>query len=103
MRFSIGEFDVVIGLKCVDNFKKKKIGKFLKNKLVDKVFNGSSKVNRSDIEDRFLSTNFDCDEDALKLVILYFVSNFLFSSSKNKFVDKEVFDIVDARLYNEYT
>ena len=58
--------------------------------------NCSSKVNRSDIEDRFLSANFDCDKDALNL------ADFLFSSLKNKFFDKEYFDVVDAGLYNDY-
>ena len=36
LRFSIAEFAVVTGLKCVDDFDRKKIGKSLKNKLVDK-------------------------------------------------------------------
>ena len=78
------------------------IRKFLKNKLVDTFFIGSSRVNKSNIEDHFLSIDFDCDENALKLAILYFVSNFLFSGPKDKFVNKDFFDVVDADLYNEY-
>ena len=53
-RFSIREFAVVLGLKCVDDFERKKIEKSLKNNLVDKFFNGSSKVNISDIKYGFL-------------------------------------------------
>ena len=79
------------GLKCIDNFERKKIGKSLKNNLVDNYFNGPSKVNRSDIKDHFLSADFNCDEDALKLAILYFISNFLFSGPKDKFINKDFF------------
>ena len=67
LKFYVGEFALVTGLKCIDDFERNKIRKSVKNNLVDKFFYGSSKVNRSDIEDCFLSTEFDCDEDALKI------------------------------------
>ena len=98
----MGEFCIVTGLKCVDDFDRRNIGNSTKNNLVDKYFYGSSKVSRSAIEDCFLSSVFDCDDDALKIGILYFVSNFLFSGPKDKSVAKEFFDVVDGGLYNEY-
>ena len=102
LRFSLGEFCIVTGLKCVDDFDRRNIGNSTKNNLVDKYFYGSSKVSRSAIENRFLSSVFDCDDHALKIGILYFISNFLFFGPKDKSVAKEFFDVVDGGLYNEY-
>ena len=100
-KFSVGEFALITGLKCVDDFERNKIGKSINN-LVAKFFNGSSKVRRSDIKECFVTTNFDCDEDALKMTVLYFISNFLFSAPKDKFVNEYFLDVVDADLYNQY-
>ena len=72
LKFSVGEFALVTGLKCIDDFERNKITKSVKNNLVDKLFNSFSKLKRSDIKYCFLFTEFDCDKDALKLAILYF-------------------------------
>ena len=50
----------------------------------------------------FFSGKFDCDEDAVKIAVLYFVMMYFFTSPKDKFVIKEYLDIMDAGLFNEY-
>ena len=98
LKFSVGEFALVTGLKCTNDFERKKIEKSVKNNLVDKYVYGSSKVKKSDIEDCFLSIEFDCDKDALKLAVLYFVNFFLFFAPKNKFVNKDYSASVNASI-----
>ena len=50
----------------------------------------------------FFSRKFDCNEDVVKIAVLYFVMMYLFTSPKDKFVIKKYLDIVDVGLFNEY-
>ena len=100
LKFPLGEFTVVTSLKYYGNFERTNIRKSMKNTLVDKYFDGSSKVKKNAIEDCFLSQKANYDEDIVKLVVLYFFSLFLFSSPKNKFINKDYLDITDDDLYN---
>ena len=50
----------------------------------------------------FFSRKFDCDEDAVKIAVLYFVMMYLLTSPKDKFVIKEYLDIMDGGQFNEY-
>ena len=38
LKFSIGEFAFITGLKCIDDFERNKIGKYVKNNLLTKFF-----------------------------------------------------------------
>ena len=102
LRFSIGEFGIITGLKCVDDFDRSSIANYEKNTLIEKYFNGADKVKREAVEECFFSGKFDCDEDAVKIAVLYFVMMYFFTSPKDKFVIKDYVDIVDAGLFNEY-
>ena len=53
MRFSIGEFGIITGLKCVDDFDRSSIANYKKNTLIEKYFNGADKVKREAVEEYF--------------------------------------------------
>lgn len=102
MRFSVGEFGIITGLKCVDDFDRSSIANYEKNSLIENYFGDTAKVKKEALEECFFSGKFECDEDAVKIAMLYFLTMFLFTSPKDKFVIKKYLDIVDAGLYNEY-
>ena len=55
MRFSIGEFDIIIGLKCVDDFDRISIANYEKNTLIEKYFDSADKVKRKAVKEYFFS------------------------------------------------
>ena len=46
------------------------------------VVDGVDKVKREVVEECFFFEKFDCDENAVKIAVLYFVMMYLFTSSK---------------------
>ncbi|KAF4369489.1 hypothetical protein G4B88_016429 [Cannabis sativa] len=91
-RFSLAEFAVVTGLLCVGDsdmsgYAKKEIA------FVDKYFS-DQQVTVSAVEERFRYSDFKLDEYAVKMAVLYFVSNYLFTSPNSKKVPNEILNIV---------
>ncbi|KAF4369675.1 hypothetical protein G4B88_020202 [Cannabis sativa] len=92
-RFSLAEFAVVTGLLCVGDSDMSGYAK-KENAFVDKYFS-DQQVTVSAVEERFRYSDFKLDEYAVKMAVLYFVSNCLFTSpnSKKDLVMKEVDDV----------
>lgn len=44
----------------------------------------------------------DGDDDAVKLVVLFFIEWFVLSGTKSKNVPQSILDIIDSGLYNEF-
>ena len=55
LKFPVSEFTVLISLKYSSDFKRKNIGESMKNTLVDKYFNGSSKIKSKLLKNIFIS------------------------------------------------
>ncbi|CAH9094398.1 unnamed protein product [Cuscuta epithymum] len=102
LRFSIAEFAVVTGLKCSGEFDTSTIPSSDSNSLIKKYFNSCSKVTREDIETCFLGQKADCDEDTVKIGILYVLGLFFFTSSKDKVISETYLAIVDSGLWDSY-
>ncbi|MCD9642032.1 hypothetical protein HAX54_028621 [Datura stramonium] len=100
LRFGLGEFSLIIGLKCKDNTYIKVTSEV--NRLVRKYFKGSSTVTWSQLESYFLNEIFKSDADAMKIAILYFVHTFLFSMLKTKVMDMSYFHLVGTGDFNGY-
>ncbi|KAF4346167.1 hypothetical protein G4B88_005666 [Cannabis sativa] len=85
-RFSLAEFAVVSGLFCVGD---SDLSKYThrENAFVDRYFCDQS-VTVSVVEHRFMYSDFKSDEYAVKMAVLYLITNFLISSvySKKKFL-----------------
>ncbi|KAF4397281.1 hypothetical protein G4B88_009127 [Cannabis sativa] len=91
-RFSLAEFAVVTGLLCVGDSDMSGYAK-KENAFVDKYFS-DQQVTVSAVEERFRYSDFKLDEYAVKMVVLYFVSNCLFTSPNSKKVPNEILNIV---------
>ncbi|CAH9133725.1 unnamed protein product, partial [Cuscuta epithymum] len=102
LRFSIAEFAVVTGLKCSGQFDESTLTSLDNNDLIKKYFNNSSKVSREAITTCFLGQRADCDEDAVKIAILYVIGLFLFTSPKEKFIRESYVAVVNAGLWELY-
>uniref|UniRef100_A0A803NMS6 DUF1985 domain-containing protein n=1 Tax=Cannabis sativa TaxID=3483 RepID=A0A803NMS6_CANSA len=81
-KFSLAEFAVVIGLLCVGDSDMSAYAK-KENVFVDKYFS-DQQVTVSAVEKRFMYSDIKLDDYAVKMVVLYFVSNCLFSSPNSK-------------------
>ncbi|KAF4392152.1 hypothetical protein G4B88_026141 [Cannabis sativa] len=92
-RFSLAEFAVVTGLLCVGDSDMSAYAK-KENAFVDKYFS-DQQVTVSVVEERFRYNDFKLDEYAVKMAVLYFVSNCLFTipNSKKDLVIKDVNDV----------
>ncbi|KAF4404335.1 hypothetical protein G4B88_014791 [Cannabis sativa] len=91
-RFSLAEFAVVTGLLCVGDSDMSGYAK-KENAFVDKYFS-DQQVTVSAVEERFRYSDFKLDEYAVKMAVLYFVSNCLFTSPNSKKVPNEILNIV---------
>ncbi|KAF4351331.1 hypothetical protein F8388_011526 [Cannabis sativa] len=80
--FSLAEFAVVTGLLCVGDLD---MSAYAKN---------DQQVKVSVVEERFRYSDFKLDEYAVKMAVLYFVSNCLFTSPNSKKVPNEILNIV---------
>ncbi|KAF4394991.1 hypothetical protein F8388_017719 [Cannabis sativa] len=91
-RFSLAEFAVVTGLLCVGDSDMSAYAK-KENAFVDKYFS-DQQVTVSVVEERFRYNDFKLDEYAVKMAVLYFVSNCLFTIPNSKKVPNEILNIV---------
>ncbi|KAM6562747.1 hypothetical protein CsatB_022745 [Cannabis sativa] len=102
LRFSIEEFALITGLDCegdcsVLDFKQEV------NSLCERYWPTSSSITKESVRECFTTKRWgDSDEDAVKLVVLYFVEWFLLSGTKHKNVPKSILDVVDSGRYNEF-
>ncbi|XP_075074748.1 uncharacterized protein LOC142162309 [Nicotiana tabacum] len=80
LRFGLGEFALVTGLKCKGDTS---IESITENRLISKYF-GTASVTFAQLADCFKKKKWETDDDALKIAVLYFVNNFLLSQLKTK-------------------
>ncbi|KAF4357911.1 hypothetical protein F8388_005392 [Cannabis sativa] len=99
-RFSLAEFAVVTGLLCVGDSDMSAYAK-KENAFVDKYFS-DQQVTVSAVEERFRYSDFKLDEYAVKMAVLYFVSNCLFTSPNSKKVPNEILNIVGIGDYESF-
>ncbi|POO03637.1 hypothetical protein TorRG33x02_008420 [Trema orientale] len=71
-------------------------------RLKEKYFGGEKKISRKRLEDVFISTTFDSDEDCVKMGLVYLISNFIFTKHKNKLVEDVHFQMADSKDFNDY-
>ncbi|XP_070026127.1 uncharacterized protein [Nicotiana sylvestris] len=80
LRFGLGEFALVTGLKYKGDTS---IESITENRLISKYF-GTASVTFAQLADCFKKKKWETYDDALKIAILYFVNNFLLSQLKTK-------------------
>ncbi|XP_060210664.1 uncharacterized protein LOC132637619 [Lycium barbarum] len=106
LTFGLFEFALIAGLKCYGD---EVIFDEGSNRLLDQYFGGSGNsilkmtLNKC-FEDKDWGVGDNADEDAVKIVILYFIHNYILSSEKrNVTVPRHHFDLVESEQYNEHT
>ncbi|XP_060211701.1 uncharacterized protein LOC132639256 [Lycium barbarum] len=106
LTFGLFEFALITGLKCYGDEVVFDEGS---NRLLDQYFGGSGNsvlkmtLNKC-FEDKDWGVGDNADEDAVKIAILYFIHNYIFSSEKrNVTVPRHHFDLVESEQYNEHT
>ncbi|XP_070011939.1 uncharacterized protein [Nicotiana sylvestris] len=80
LRFGLGEFALVTGLKCKGDTS---IESIAENRLISKYF-GTASVTFAQLANCFKKKKWEIDDDALKIAVLYFVNSFLLSQLKAK-------------------
>nr|XP_016508337.1 PREDICTED: uncharacterized protein LOC107825928 [Nicotiana tabacum] len=98
LRFGLGEFALVTGLKCKGGTS---IESIAENRLISKYF-GTASVTFAQLADCFKKKKWETDDDALKIAVLYFVNSFLFSQLKTKAISRSYIDLVESGDFNNY-
>ncbi|PHU04477.1 hypothetical protein BC332_25299 [Capsicum chinense] len=95
LKFTILEFAIISGLKCIGNIDDYMYTSSSKSALMSRYFfDNKGAITRSKLITRVQLGNFDNVEDALNLAILFFVHTFMFSQHK-----KAYFEICDLTTY----
>ncbi|OIT34817.1 hypothetical protein A4A49_65710 [Nicotiana attenuata] len=98
LRFGLGEFALVTGLKCKGDTS---IESIAENRLISKYF-GTASVTFAQLADCFKKKKWETDDDALKIAVLYFINSFLFSQLKTKAISRSYIDLVESGDFNNY-
>ncbi|KAF4373442.1 hypothetical protein F8388_021074 [Cannabis sativa] len=99
-KFSLAEFAVITGLLCNGDNDMKKYAK-RENTFVDKYF-FEQQVTHGAVEQRFMFSEFKSDEYAVKMAILYLLTNGLICSPAVKKVSDELMNIVGLGEYDSF-
>ncbi|OIT28760.1 hypothetical protein A4A49_57041, partial [Nicotiana attenuata] len=105
LSFSIREFALVPGLNCVGNPADFEFNEKVPNRIIETYFGGANLVKKKDLMKCFADKNWghDNDGDALKIIVLYLIHTFIFSSEKNSTtIPRLHFDLVESGHYSEY-
>ncbi|OIT19007.1 hypothetical protein A4A49_59405, partial [Nicotiana attenuata] len=105
LHFTLKEFALVTGLKCVGNDADFEFSEKVPNRLIETYFGGANLVKKKYLMKYFAEKNWgpDNDVDALKISLLYFIHTFIFSSEKNSTtIPRLHFDLVESGRYSEY-
>ncbi|KAF4350830.1 hypothetical protein F8388_026537 [Cannabis sativa] len=99
-RFGLGEFAIISGLLCKgDSSMEKYIGRG--DTFVDKYFSDMT-VNYAAIKQQFLNSIFKDDVFAFRMVVLYFVTNFLLSKPGCKKVSSGLLHLIGSGEFNSF-
>ncbi|XP_062111466.1 uncharacterized protein LOC133822973 isoform X2 [Humulus lupulus] len=100
VRFGLGEFSIITGLKCYGDYSLERFN--ISNKFVDKYFSDQN-VCREVIQTRFGSSKFEDDDIfAVKLAALYFLSNYLMSKHDGKLVEDNILNLVGSDEFETF-
>ncbi|XP_075096281.1 uncharacterized protein LOC107793773 [Nicotiana tabacum] len=105
LHFTLREFALVTGLKCVGKDEDFEFSETPPNRLIATYFGSSNIVKKKHLRQCFNDKAWgpDNDEDALKISLLYFIHTFIFSSEKNSAtIPRLDFDLVESGRYSEY-
>ncbi|XP_075088135.1 uncharacterized protein LOC142170190 [Nicotiana tabacum] len=106
LSFSIREFALVTSLKCIRNPADFQFNEKVPNRIIETYFGGTNLVKKKYLLKCFAEKNWghDNDGDALKIVVLYLIHTFIFSSEKNSTtIPRLHFDLVESGSYSEYS
>ncbi|KAH0747460.1 hypothetical protein KY285_009117 [Solanum tuberosum] len=102
LRFTIAEFALITGLKCTDNENDFQVDDNSNNSLLVDYFYGAKIVKKEDLNKCFNDKRWGSNnEDVVKIAILYFIYNFIFSQ-QNDTIPIRDFVIVDNGTYNQF-
>ncbi|KAH0706252.1 hypothetical protein KY285_010758 [Solanum tuberosum] len=102
LRFTIAEFALIIGLKCTGNENDFQVDDNSNSSLLVDYFYGAKIVMKEDLNKCFNDKRWGSNnEDAVKIAILYFIYNFIFSQ-QNDTIPIRDFVIVDNGTYNQF-
>ncbi|KAH0634353.1 hypothetical protein KY284_037139 [Solanum tuberosum] len=100
--FTIAEFALITGLKCTGNENDFQVDDNSNSSLLVDYFYGAKIVKKEDLNNCFNDKRWGSNnEDAVKIAILYFIYNFIFSQ-QNDTIPIRDFVIVDNGTYNQF-
>ncbi|XP_060200847.1 uncharacterized protein LOC132629132 [Lycium barbarum] len=105
LRFSIREFAIITGLKCVGDEDAFKVNRKGKNRILETYFGGSKKMSsKADLIECFTDKNWGLNNaDAVKIAVLYFIHTYILSNEKNAVkIPRLHFDLVESGRYVDY-
>ncbi|KAF4400688.1 hypothetical protein G4B88_001243 [Cannabis sativa] len=100
VRFSVAEFGLISGLKCTGD---RDYSKYVNstNEFAVRYFYDQT-VTYGGVVSRFLSSNFKDHGFAVKMVVLYFVTNCLLCRGEDKKVHAGLLNLIDSGEFNSY-
>ncbi|XP_060966966.1 uncharacterized protein LOC133035161 [Cannabis sativa] len=100
VRFGLGQFAVISGLLCKGDIDMMKyVGKG--DVFVDKYFSDMT-VTHGAVKQRFLSSTFKDDDFAVRMAVLYLVTNYLLSKPPDKHVSIELLHLVGSGEFDSF-
>ncbi|KAH0709526.1 hypothetical protein KY284_010953 [Solanum tuberosum] len=104
LQFSIREFAIITGLKCIGNVKDFTYSISKISRLVQRYFPGPNyNVNKGRLVDRFELGIWDNSDDALQMAIFYFIHTFVFSQLGDAPIPIEDFFMVEDGSYKQFS
>ena len=102
MRFSIHEFALITGLRCVGALDKKRFVR-PENEFVKLYYQGGNSITKSRIKQSFIQKEWKTDEDAIKFAKLYLLHHFLLSSSSDFVISRGDLDMLDSGDFDQFS
>ena len=101
LRFSIHEFALITGLRCVGALDKKRFVR-PENEFVKLYYQGGNSITKSRIKQSFIQKEWKTDEDAIKFAKLYLLHHFLLSSSSDSVISRGDLDMLDSGDFDQF-
>jgi len=103
LKFGIKEFAIITGLKCKGNTKDFEYPESTPCRLFQKYFPGAVKsVSKNHLVQRFLMGNWENNQDALQMAILYFLHTFILAQTGDSSISVNEFLMVEDGRYQVY-
>ncbi|KAG5609393.1 hypothetical protein H5410_020674 [Solanum commersonii] len=103
LKFGIKEFAIITGLKCKGNTKEFEYPESTPCRLFQKYFPGAVKsVSKNHLVQRFLMGNWENNQDALQMAILYFLHTFILAQTSDSSISVNEFLMVEDGRYQVY-